>query len=103
MVGRRMLTLVRAVASWQVAHKGPSLQELAPNWKTHDRFMAPNYFNLGGGTSIAVMRSTELYALWVATVSGRKGAHVGRLLAVGTSWSFGGGLGGLGARTSPSR
>jgi hypothetical protein len=36
----------------------------------------------------------------VAAVAGDSGAHVSRALAVGTSWNFGGGLGGLGGRSS---
>jgi hypothetical protein len=56
-------------------------------------------FNLGGGVSISLNRSTELYGLWIgATVSGRDGAHVSRTLAIGVSRSFGGGLDGLAAR-----
>jgi hypothetical protein len=46
-------------------------------------------FNLGGGVSISLNRSTELYGLWIATVSGRDGAHVSRTPAIGVSRSFG--------------
>ena len=80
---------VRAMATWQFAHHAPTVAQLAPIWKIHDRFIVPNYFNVGGGVSLDVSRSAEIHALWIATVSGRGGAHIARMLAVGTTWSFG--------------
>jgi len=94
---------LRGSASWQIAHHGPALDELADDWTHHDRFIAPSFLNAGGGASVSVTRSAEVYALWVATISGRSGAHVARVLAVGMSWNFGGGLAGLGARASSSQ
>ena len=93
---------LRGLVRLQIAHKGPTLAELEPDWVNHDRFIAPNYLELGGGASVPLTQSTDVYALWVTTVSGSNGAHRGRTLAVGASWSFGGGLGGLGAGASPS-
>ena len=52
---------------------------------SHDRFVVGNYFNAGGGMTIAVTRSMEVYGVWVATMSGKNGAHVARLLAVGAT------------------
>lgn len=90
---------VRGLLFWQIRHKGPTLDELhAHDWEGHDRFIVSSYFNVGGGTSLRLMRSTELSATWIATVSGKGGAHVGRMLAVSATWSFGGGFTGLGAR-----
>jgi hypothetical protein len=92
---------LRGLTSWQIRHKGPTIQELAADdWPGHDRFIVPSYFNVGGGMSLSVTRSTEIYAVWIGTVSGRNGAHVGRMLAVGTSWGFGGGFGGFEAEPS---
>jgi serine/threonine protein kinase len=34
--------------------------------------------------------------LWISTLSGKNGAHAARSLAVGASWSFGGGFSGFG-------
>lgn len=88
---------VRGLVNWQMAHKGPTLQELEHDWANHDRFIAPNYLNVGGGASVSLTRSADLFALWVTTVSGRNGAHRAQTLSVGANWSFGGGFGGLGA------
>ena len=94
---------LRGLLAWQVRHRGPTLDELeAHDWEGHDRFIVPSYFNVGGGASVRVTRAAELSALWIATVSGKGGAHVGRMLALGVTWSFGGGLGGLGGGASQS-
>ncbi len=90
---------LRGLASWQFRHKGPTLPELhAYDWEGHDRFIVSSYFNVGGGMTFSVTRNTELHLLWLGTVSGNNGAHRARMLAVGTSWSFGsGGFGGFAA------
>jgi hypothetical protein len=88
-------TSVRGLAGWQFAHDAPTVAQLAPIWRIHDRFIVPNYFNVGGGASFELTRDTELHALWVATVSGRGGAHIARMLSLGATWSFGGGWGGF--------
>ncbi|MGB2715236.1 MAG: hypothetical protein WBC51_13720 [Vicinamibacterales bacterium] len=88
---------LRGLASWQFRHSGPKPPELQDIWVEHDRFIVSSFFNLGGGLSISLSRSTELYGLWIATVSGKDGAHVSRTLAIGISRGFGGGLGGLAA------
>jgi hypothetical protein len=94
---------LRGLVRLQISHKGPTLEELEPDWVNHDRFIAPNYLILGGGPSVSLTQSTDVYALWVTTVSGSNGAHRARTLAVGASWSFGGGFGGLGAHAKPSQ
>jgi hypothetical protein len=87
---------VRGLASWQFRHKGPTVPELnAHDWLEHDRFIVSSYANLGGGLTLSIRRDTNLHALWIATVSGRSGAHVARMLSVGATWSFGPGPGGL--------
>ena len=87
---------VRGLASWQIAHQGPTVAELAADdWDGHDRFIVSSYFNLGGGLSLSLTRRTELHGLWLATVSGKRGAHRARLLAIGATWSFGPGSGGF--------
>jgi hypothetical protein len=95
--------LVRGLAAWQVRHKGPSLDQLAADWAHHDRFIAPNYFNLGGGASLSVTRSTDVYALWVVTVSGSNGAHRARTLAVGITIGLEPRLHGLGGSEDSPR
>jgi hypothetical protein len=93
---------LRGLASWQIRHQGPKPPDLQEDWENHDRFIVSSYVNLGGGASISLPRSTELYALWIATIAGHDGAHVSRALSVGVSWSFGGGLGGFGAPAKAS-
>ena len=95
--------LVRAVAEWQVRHAGPSLDELAPDWVNHDRFIAPSYTNVGGGASVTVSRSADVFALFVATASGSNGAHRQRTLALGVSIDVRSGLRGLGGANDSVR
>jgi hypothetical protein len=95
---------VRGLLAWQIRHKGPALDELeAHDWSGHDRFIVSSFFNIGGGTSVRMTRSTELSATWIATASGKGGAHVARMLSIGVTWSFGGGLTGLGGGADTRR
>ena len=87
---------VRGLLGGQIAHKRPLLAELIPDWVNHDRFINSSYLNVGGGVSLSLKSTTEIYALWDATVRGSRGAHVARTLAIGVSRSFGSGLHGLG-------
>jgi hypothetical protein len=88
--------VIRALMDRQIRHQGPSLDELAVDWVDHDRFIAPSYLNLGGGVSVSLTRSTDIYALWIPTVSGSNGAHRARTLAIGITLDVGSGLRGLG-------
>jgi hypothetical protein len=82
----------RGLATWQIRHKGPTQSELiAHGWKTHDRFVVSNYFNLGGGMTIRLNRSTELSGAWTSAISGNLGAHIAQLLNVSLTRQFGGG------------
>jgi hypothetical protein len=92
---------VRTLAAWQVRHEGPTVQELAVDWRNHDRFMAPTYTTLGVGASVAV-GNADVYALWLGTVSGNTGAHRARTLAAGITFGFGAGLGDLGGSSPPA-
>ena len=95
--------VVRGLMNRQIRHHGPSLDELAADWQHHDRFIAPSYLNLGGGVSLPVTGSTDVYALWVATVSGSNGAHRARTLAVGVSLAPWSRLQALGSTTASGR
>ena len=88
--------VIRALMNRQIRHQGPSLDELAADWEHHDRFIAPSYLNVGGGVSVSVTGSTDVYALWVSAVSGNNGAHRARLVAVGMTVGVGSRLQGLG-------
>jgi hypothetical protein len=91
--------VVRGLADWQVRHNGPSLDQLAADWVNHDRFIAPSYFRLGGGASVSLTGSTDVFALWVVTASGSNGAHRERALAIGVSFGVRSHLRGLGGAT----
>ena len=87
---------LRGLAGWQFRHKGPTIAQLAADdWLGHDRFIVSSSVNAGGGFTLSVRRTTELYALWVATLSGSDGAHVARTLSVGAAWTFGSSTGTL--------
>jgi len=94
---------LRGMGNWQIRHKGPLPLDLIDNWVNHDRFIVSSYVNVGGGTTVSLTRSTDIDAVWIATVSGRSGAHVARLFAVRATWSFGGSFGGFGPPSSPSQ
>src|SRR5262245_10575334 len=93
----------RGLMNWQIRHQGPTLDRLADDWVDHDRFIAPSFLNVGGGASVSVTHSADVYVVYVATVAGSNGAHRGRLIAAGTTWGFGRTLGGLiGGHAVPS-
>jgi len=88
---------LRGMAKWQMRHDAPAPDEFFDDWVIHDRFMVSSFTNLGAGLTVSLTRSTELYAVGMATVSGKFGAHIARLLTVGVTWSFGGSFEGFGA------
>jgi hypothetical protein len=95
---------LHGLASWQIRHKGPTVPELAAaDWNHHDRFIVPSSFTLGGGVSLSITHRADLHGLWMATVSGKSGAHQARMLAIGTSWSFGSGRGWFGGMAALRR
>jgi hypothetical protein len=95
--------VVRGLIAWQVRHQGPSVDELTADWVNHDRFIAPSYLNLGTGVSLPVTPSSDVYALWVATVAGSNGAHRARTLAIGVTFALRSRLEGLGGAAGSSR
>ena len=95
--------VLRALGSWQIRHSGPSLDQLAPDWLHHDRFIAPSYVNVGGGASVSITGSTDVFALLVATAAGSNGAHRQRTVAIGISVGVGSHLKGLGGSAASGR
>jgi hypothetical protein len=83
---------VRGLAGWQIAHKRPTLDQLAPDWVNHDRFINSSFLNIGGGASFYLNGSTEISVLVAGNVRGNRGAHVSRIFSIGFTRSFGGGL-----------
>jgi hypothetical protein len=94
--------LVRGLAASQVRQQGPSLDQLAPDWVDHDRFIVPSYVNVGAGVSLSLTPSLDAHALWVGSVAGSNGAHRARTLAIGASFGFGAHFHGLAGATSES-
>ena len=88
---------LRGMTIWQLRHKAPAPAEFFDDWVIHDRFMVSSYTNIGAGATISLTPSTDVYAVGMATVSGKYGAHIARLLTVGVTWSFGGRFEGFGA------
>jgi hypothetical protein len=83
---------LKGLVGWQMRHKGPTVPQLvAHGWTTHDRFVVSNYTNVGGGLTIRLRSSTELSGIWVSTVAGNFGAHMGHLLGITLTREFGGG------------
>lgn len=90
---------VRGLLGWQFRIAGPIAKDLTHDealWRDHDRYIVANYLNAGGGATISVTRSIDIYGVWISTLSGKNGAHASRSLAVGASWGFGGGFAGFG-------
>lgn len=87
--------LLRGLTAWQIRHQGPSVHELTADWENHDRFIAPNYTNLGAGVSVPVA-GADVYALYLGTAAGSNGAHRQRTIAAGVTFGFSSRLTGLG-------
>jgi hypothetical protein len=88
--------LIHGGVGWQIAHQRPTRAQLLADWTHHDRFINSSFVNVGGGGTISINSTTDVYAVYVATVKGDHGAHVARVLAIGVSKSFGGGIPGFG-------
>ena len=92
--------LFRGLIASQIRHDGPSLDQLAADWVHHDRFIAPSYLNLGGGASLSLTDSADIYAIWVDTVEGSNGAHRARMLTIGVMFELRSHLQGLGGASA---
>ena len=83
---------VRGLVGWQIAHKRPTLDQLAVDWVNHDRFINSSYLHVGGGASFYLTKTTELAVFYGGNVRGNRGAHVARVLSFTLTRSFGGSL-----------
>jgi hypothetical protein len=83
---------VRGLVGWQIAHKRPTLAQLAADWVNHDRFINSSYLHVGGGMSFYLKKTTEIAVFYGGNVRGTRGAHVARVLSFTLTRSFGGSL-----------
>ncbi|HET7747219.1 MAG TPA: hypothetical protein VFM29_07950 [Vicinamibacteria bacterium] len=93
-LGRRFVG--RLLARWQVTHGGLDLEDMRRHpdfFRTHDRAARTNYFNVGLGASCQLGTAWDVFAIFIKTISGEN-AHQSRSLALGATFSFGGGFGG---------
>ena len=61
----------------------------------HDRIGRIDLLDVGGGVQVALTKSIDLFGSYMKTLAGRNTHALDRVLTVGTSWSFGRGLGAL--------
>lgn len=84
---------VRALESFQVSQDGYDTPQDFPSrtdyrWRHHDQTLRVNFLNLGGGVSVAVSKSMDVFASLITTVWGENGHALQRGLSVGANWSF---------------
>jgi hypothetical protein len=92
-VGSRVM--LRTLLAWQVTHGGLDLEDMRHHpdfFRSHDRAARTNYLNLGGGVTMALAGSWDLYAIFYKTVAGEN-AHQARSISLGVTWRFGGTFG----------
>jgi hypothetical protein len=87
---------VRALASSQITHSGfdtgdfpPPSQVLSNElWTHHDQISAIDYFNFGGGATLAVSKSVDTFVTFQKTLWGENGHALNAGITAGISWSF---------------
>jgi hypothetical protein len=84
---------IRALEAFQVSHDGLDVPQDFPSrtdyrWRHHDQTLRVNFLNLGGGVSVAVSKSVDVFASVVTTVWGENGHALQRGLSVGVNWNF---------------
>jgi len=84
---------IRALEGFQVSHDGLNSPQDFPSrtdyrWRHHDQTLRVNFLNLGGGVSVAVSKSVDVFASVVTTVWGENGHALQRGLSVGVNWNF---------------
>jgi hypothetical protein len=85
---------VFGLASGQYTHGGldmtPESRSVLPTelWTHHDQIDRQHYLNLGGGGSVSLSDSTDLFASVLTNVAGRNGHSLSRSINLGVTWTF---------------
>jgi hypothetical protein len=81
---------LRFLAGWQRTHGGLEIpiDNHHPHFHDiHDQATRANFVRLGGGATLSITRSLDLYADYIKTVAGRN-THAPRGITLGISWRF---------------
>ncbi|PYX67152.1 MAG: hypothetical protein DMG74_01165 [Acidobacteria bacterium] len=86
---------VQAIAASQITHSGLDFPEDFPSnsptderWRHHDQISTINFLNLGGGVSVALTPSLQVYSSLLTSVWGQNGHALRSGMSVGMSWGF---------------
>ena len=91
-VGATSRVLVRGIAGFQIRHTGPTPGPAGARLGKPRSLHRAELCEPGGGPSISLTRSTDLFAVLVAAVAGSNGAHRQRTIAAGVSIALHSGL-----------
>jgi hypothetical protein len=85
---------VMATTAGRIGHTGINLFPnsgvvLPPEvFQRHDQISRESFFNVGAGFAVSLNDSTDVYAAYTTTVTGRNTHATNRGLSLGMSWSF---------------
>lgn len=85
---------VFALGSAQVTNGGIDLPVMGPLGlplsvqRYHDQIDRNHYLNIGGGASISLSDSLDLFGTYVTSVANRNGHAINRGIDIGVNWSF---------------
>lgn len=84
-----------AMTASRIGHTGIDLYPtsgvmLPPEvFQRHDQLSRESYFNVSGGLAVSVSDTTDVFASYTTTLTGRNTHAVNRGISLGMSWSFG--------------
>lgn len=82
---------VRALGAYSATHGGLAFAQVPrqhPLWIYHDRILDVDQLDVGGGVTVAMTGSIDLYASYFATVWGTNGHKLRNGITVGAGWNF---------------
>jgi len=86
---------LQVTAASQITHGGldfpndfPSRSPNDVRWRHHDQISTINFLNVGGGVSVALTKSLQVYSSLLTTVWGQNGHALRTGMSVGVSWAF---------------
>jgi hypothetical protein len=87
---------VMATTAGRIGHTGidlfPNSGAVLPGevFQRHDQISRESFFNVGASVAVSLNDTTDVFAGYTTTVTGRNTHAVNRGLSLGVSWSFGG-------------